>query len=153
MDPTGRFFSAAPAHKGCQTHSSARLRFFVEKRHKDKGECFLEKKGCEHVLTTDMISIMVGRIVEQFEPIRIFLFGSQARGDTTESSDIDLLVVMNNVENKRQAAIDMRVLLKDLPVSKDIIVSTPDEIERQRHVVGTIAYAAFHEGKIVYERN
>ncbi len=103
--------------------------------------------------TASMISIMVERIVERFQPIRIFLFGSQARGNTTESSDIDLLVIMNNVENKRQAAIDMRILLKDLPVSKDIIVSTSDEIERLRHVVGTIAYAALHEGKIVYERH
>lgn len=102
--------------------------------------------------TAEIISIMVDRIVERFKPIRIFLFGSQARGDATESSDIDLLVVMDNVPDKRQTAIEIRRLLKDMPISKDIVVSTPDEVERLRYVVGTIAYAVFREGKVVYEQ-
>lgn len=104
------------------------------------------------MMTADVISIMVDRIVEQFQPIRIFLFGSQARGDATESSDIDLLVIMNDVQNRHHTAIAIRRLLKDMPISKDIIVSTPDEIETLRNVVGTVAYAALREGKIVYER-
>ncbi len=104
------------------------------------------------MMAADVISIMVDRIVEQFQPIRIFLFGSQARGDATESSDIDLLVIMNDVQNRHHTAIAIRRLLKDMPISKDIIVSTPDEIETLRNVVGTVAYAALREGKIVYER-
>ena len=74
------------------------------------------------MMTSDVISIMVNRIVMKFQPIRIVLFGSQARGDATESSDIDLLVIMNDVKDTRQAAIAIRRLLKDMPVSKDIIV-------------------------------
>ncbi len=103
--------------------------------------------------TVDAISIMVDRIVGQFHPLRIFLFGSQARGDATESSDIDLLVILNDVSDKRKVAIEMRRLLKDMPVSKDIVVSTSDEVERLRNVVGTIAYTALREGKIVYEQH
>ena len=104
------------------------------------------------MMTADIISIMVNRIVTKFQPTRIVLFGSQARGDATESSDIDLLVIMNDVQDKHQTTVAIRRLLKDMPISKDIVVSTPDEIERLRGVVGTISYIAAHEGKIVYER-
>ena len=101
----------------------------------------------------EVISIMVNRIVEQFQPLQIILFGSQARGDTTKSSDIDLLVIMNDVLDTRKAAVEMRILLKDMPINKDIVVSTPDEVESLRDVVGTIPYAAIREGKIVYEQH
>ncbi|MCY4490396.1 MAG: nucleotidyltransferase domain-containing protein [Thaumarchaeota archaeon] len=103
--------------------------------------------------TADVISTMVDLIVEQFQPLRIFLFGSQARGDATESSDIDLLVILNDVPDNRKAAIEMLILLKDMPISKDIIVSTPEEVERLRDVVGTIPYTVLREGKIVYEQH
>ncbi len=47
----------------------------------------------------------VQRIARQFDPPRIILFGSWARGDARPDSDIDLLVVLPPVENKRRAAI------------------------------------------------
>ena len=50
--------------------------------------------------TTELISVMVDRIVAQFQPNRIILFGSQARGNTDESSDVDLMVVLNHIPNK-----------------------------------------------------
>ena len=102
--------------------------------------------------TAEIIAIMVDRIVGQFQPIRILLFGSQARGDTNESSDIDLLVVVREVQDKRQAAVEMRQALRDLPVSKDIFVTTPDEIDERGNVVGNIIYEALREGRVVYEQ-
>ena len=80
------------------------------------------------------------------------LFGSQARGAATEWSDVDLLVVMGDIPDKRQAAVEIRRSLGDLPVSKDIVVTTPDEIARRGHVVGTVLHAALREGRVVYER-
>jgi predicted nucleotidyltransferase len=87
-----------------------------------------------------------------FEPIRIILFGSYARGDATSDSDIDLLIVLPHVANKRTAAIEIRRALADLPVSKDIIVTTPDEIARRGDLVGDVLRPALREGKVVYER-
>ena len=94
---------------------------------------------------------MVDRIVGQFEPSRVVLFGSWARGTAIEGSDLDLLVVMNQVADKRRAAIEMRRSLGDLPVSKDIVVATHDEIASRGHVVGTVLHAALRDGKVVYE--
>ena len=96
---------------------------------------------------------MVDRIVEQFQPVRILLFGSRARGDARESSDVDLLVVMNSVPNKHQTTVEIRRSLKDLPISKDIVVATPEEINRQKRMVGTVIRAATREGVVVYERH
>ncbi len=97
-------------------------------------------------------STMVDRIVGRFQPARVVLFGSRARGSASEWSDVDLLVVMPSVADKRKAAIDIRRSLADMPVSKDIIVATPEEIERRGHVVGTVLHAALREGTALYER-
>ena len=63
----------------------------------------------------------VQRIARQFDPLRIILFGSWARGDARPDSDIDLLVVLPYAENKRLAAIRIGNALSDLPASKDIV--------------------------------
>ena len=99
-----------------------------------------------------IISTMVDRIVGRFQPARVVLFGSQARGTAKEWSDVDLLVVMDNVPNKRRVAVEIRRSLGDLPISKDIVIATPDEITRRGHVVGTVLRAALREGTIVYQR-
>ncbi len=101
----------------------------------------------------DHISILIDRIARQFDPLRIILFGSHARGDAKAQSDIDLLVVLPSVQDKRKAAIEIRRALADLPVSKDIIVSTPDEIRRRGDSVGSVLRPALREGKVLYERS
>ena len=100
-----------------------------------------------------VISVMVDRIVGRFQPSRVVLFGSRFRGEANERSDVDLLVVMSNVPDKRRAAIEIRRSLGDLPVSKDIVVTTPDEIASRGHVVGTVLHAALRGGTVVYERS
>ncbi|MCY3709050.1 MAG: nucleotidyltransferase domain-containing protein [Caldilineaceae bacterium] len=102
--------------------------------------------------TNTVIETMVDRIVARFQPARVLLFGSHARGTANHWSDVDLLVVMDVVSDKRHAAVEMGRLLCDLPVSKDIIVTTPEEIARRGHIVGTVLRAALRDGKVVYER-
>ena len=99
-----------------------------------------------------IISTMVDRIVGRFGPSRVVLFGSQARGTAREGSDVDLLVVMRNGTDKRRTAVEIRRSLGDLPVSKDIVVATPDEIAIRGNVVGSVLHAALREGRVIYER-
>ena len=84
------------------------------------------------------ISTMVDRIVEGWKPSRLVLFGSHARGTATDSSDVDLLVILPNVSDKRDTAIEIRRALGDLPVCKDIVIATPEEVTRRGHLVGTV---------------
>jgi len=88
-------------------------------------------------MNNEFISIMTERIVRDFDPLQIILFGSQARGDADQNSDIDLLVVFSELADKRKTALDILRALADLPVAKDILVSTPEELERHRTRIGT----------------
>ena len=97
------------------------------------------------------ISIMTERIVQDFDPLQIILFGSQARGDADRNSDIDLLVVFSELTDKRKTALDIMRALSDLPVAKDILVSTPKELERHRTRIGSVLRYAQQEGKILWK--
>ena len=88
----------------------------------------------------------------QLPAIYLLLFGSYARGDAHPQSDVDLLVVFSECADKRKTAVDIRRALADLPGGKDIIVATPQELERQRDWVGAVLRSAQREGKILYER-
>jgi predicted nucleotidyltransferase len=101
----------------------------------------------------DCIKVMAERIVRDYDPVKIILFGSHARGEAGPESDIDLLVVLPEVANKRQAAVVIRRLLTDLPMPKDIVVTTPEEIARRGDLVGTVLRPALREGKVLYERS
>ena len=94
----------------------------------------------------------VRRNTRQFDPLRIILFGSWARGDARPDSDIDLLVVLPHVENKRRAAVEILRALNGLPLSKDVVVTTPEEIAARGNVIGDVLRPALREGRVVYER-
>jgi len=100
----------------------------------------------------DYIPALLDRIVSGFRPLRVILFGSHARGDALPMSDVDLLVVLPTVDDKRSAAVEIRRALADLPVSKDIIVTSPEEIARRGDCVGSVLRPALREGKVLYER-
>jgi predicted nucleotidyltransferase len=102
---------------------------------------------------TALLAAMTDRIVRDFQPVRILLFGSHARGEAGPESDVDLLVVLPEVADKRQAAVEIRRALRAFPVCKDIIVTTPEEITRRGDLVGTVLRPALREGKVLYERS
>lgn len=98
------------------------------------------------------IKEMTRRIVERFKPVKIILFGSYARDDAGLDSDIDLLVVMPVRGSKRKARLDIRRALHDIHMPKDIVVSTPEEFEWRKEIVGTIERPAALEGEVLYVR-
>ncbi len=104
------------------------------------------------IAATDWLPEIVNRLVREFDPLKIILFGSHARGEANVHSDLDLLVVLQRVSPKRREAVEMRCALGDLPVSKDVIVTTPEEIDRRGDLVGTVLRPALREGRVLYER-
>lgn len=99
------------------------------------------------------LQVITDRIVQQFDPLQIILFGSYARGEATADSDIDLLVVFSALKHKRETTIAIRSILADLPIAKDIVVTTPVEIAEYGDLVGPILRPALREGKVIYERD
>jgi len=92
------------------------------------------------------------RLVNNFHPYKIILFGSQARGTADDRSDIDLLVISAVKGDRFALILDMYDSLQGMNLAKDIIVLTPDEFERDRQIPGTVARPAWMEGKILYEQ-
>ncbi len=101
---------------------------------------------------TKEIDIMVNRIAKKFHPEKVVLFGSHARGSATIDSDIDLLIVMSALKNRRKTTIEIRKTLADIPASKDIIVASKQEIEQNNFSRNNIFHIALEEGKIVYDQ-
>lgn len=94
----------------------------------------------------------VDRIAKRFDPDKIILFGSAARGQEGPDSDTDLLVVMPVNGSKRQQAVQIDLALEGIPIPIDLIVATPEEVEKHRETIGTIIREAIREGKVLYER-
>jgi predicted nucleotidyltransferase len=98
------------------------------------------------------IETIVRQIVETFHPLKIILFGSYARGTPNPDSDVDLLVIMNVKGSKRRQAAEIDLALANREIPLDLIVVTPEELERYQDVVGHIIYPVVREGKVLYER-
>ncbi|MEY4704847.1 MAG: hypothetical protein RL042_1049 [Nitrospirota bacterium] len=92
-------------------------------------------------------------IVERFHPKRIMVFGSHARGDAGPDSDLDLFVEMETPRRPPDRAIEVSEIfgLRSWPM--DIVVYTPEEVRRLRHVNGTLLSVIEKEGKVLYERH
>jgi len=91
-------------------------------------------------------------IVENIHPCKIILFGSYARGDATDDSDLDLLIVKKEVSNKRAEMVQARRLLSPLRVPVDILVASEDHLNSSwKDYPGTYLYDVTREGVVLYE--
>ena len=93
---------------------------------------------------------LVQHIVRVVDPLRIIVFGSAARGEFGKSSDIDLLVVMPEGVHRRKTAQKLYRQIKGLGVPFDILVATPEDLERHKDNIGLIYRTILDEGKEVY---
>jgi predicted nucleotidyltransferase len=110
-------------------------------------------KQLQSNITPAIIEQMVRRIVEKFHPDKIILFGSCARGEITYDSDVDLLVIMPVEGKRREKAVEIRRVVLDISVPKDIVVRTSEDVEEWGNEIGTILKMAMEEGKTLYEKS
>jgi len=82
--------------------------------------------------TPAQLDELVQRIVTAVHPMRIILFGSAVRGEMTQDSDIDVLVVMPEGTNRRHTAQELHRHFFGLSFPVDIIVTTPSLLERHQ---------------------
>ena len=93
---------------------------------------------------------LVGEVVKRVNPLRIVLFGSAARDESGERSDIDLLVVMPEGVHRRRTAQKLYREIKGLRVPFDIVVATAQDLEKHKDNDGLIYKNALKEGIEVY---
>ena len=102
-------------------------------------------------LSPELLRGVVDRLVQGLHPDRIYLFGSQARGQAGESSDIDLLVVVpdSDLPRHRREALSYD-LLWGLKTPIDVIVLTQAEFQRASRVKTSLASIVQAEGEMLY---
>jgi predicted nucleotidyltransferase len=105
------------------------------------------------MVNTEAIRNAVGKLAVEFDPERIILFGSQARGDADLYSDVDLLVITPLRGTRRAMMVAMDRTLRGSGFARDIIILTPDEFERDKEIPGTVARPAWKEGVTLYVRH
>ena len=98
-----------------------------------------------------VLAEIVRRLVARFKPQRVYLFGSRARGDWTDDSDYDLLVVVGRSKLTRfdRAVVACRDMI-GVPASADVLVLTRSEYDKLGQRVYSIARTVSEEGVVVH---
>jgi predicted nucleotidyltransferase len=110
----------------------------------------LQRKISE-MIPQEKIDKAIRILVEIANPSKIILFGSYARGEAREDSDLDLLVIEPALSNRLAEIVRLRNALRPLRIPVDVIVASKDEIEDWGHLPGTLYYWALKEGKALHE--
>ena len=97
------------------------------------------------ILPATLLEEMTRRLVAEFQPEEIYLFGSHAWGTPSADSDLDLFVVVPASRGQRA-----QVALMELAVAKDVLVRTRAEVERLRHVPASLTRQILQQGRRIY---
>ena len=94
------------------------------------------------------------RIVEFIHPQKVLLFGSYAKGNANEHSDLDLLVIVENSElpKRKREVLLYNWLGMRYRFPKDILVRTTSEVEEWKNVRQAFITSVVNESKVLYER-
>lgn len=99
-------------------------------------------------MVDDAVIQEAGRRLSEAAPqARIILFGSHARGEAGEHSDLDLLVIEPSVEDPARESVRLRRALGDLVLAADVIVTSEERVQQWRDVRGSMIHAALSQGR------
>jgi predicted nucleotidyltransferase len=93
---------------------------------------------------------IVRRIVKVARPETIIMFGSAARGEMGPNSDVDLLVIKRGKYHRGQVTERIYMNMHGVGQAVDVIVVTPEDVERYKDSFAVVIYPALREGKVVY---
>ena len=98
------------------------------------------------------IDTLIETIVQGWDPLQIVLFGSRARGDHREDSDVDLLVVVDDSVDWSETRWEIRNGLPSGLIPTDIVVTTPIMWLKRANLVGAVERKALIDGRVLYVR-
>ena len=104
------------------------------------------------MIDNTQILSLADKIVQQFHPERIILFGSYAYGTPNEDSDVDLLVVMPFEGRRAKQAIEIRSAIRaEFPM--DLIPITPERLKYRLEIEDFFLREIVEKGKVLYEND
>ena len=103
-------------------------------------------------INKELLDEIVQKILVVTQPEKIILFGSYARGEATEESDLDLLIIQDSNLPRHKRSTPIRLALMDIFMSKDIVVYTPEEVDEWKSASMSFIATVLREGKTLYEK-
>lgn len=102
----------------------------------------------------DTMQAITRLIVERFDPEKVILFGSYARGEAGVQSDLDLLVVLRaDAAQPRRGNPIRRAIAEHFVLPVDVIVRSPELLAEHGADPQSALYKVLAEGEVLYERN
>jgi predicted nucleotidyltransferase len=98
------------------------------------------------------IEMVAARLAEAAGAEQVILFGSHARGEAHDASDVDLMIVAESDLPRFKRSRILYRLLRPYPFPMDLIVYTPEEVERGKQSPLSFVSTVLREGKAVYVR-
>jgi predicted nucleotidyltransferase len=111
----------------------------------------LKRQVVGELIPQETIEGVVKAIAENFHPEKIILFGSYASGTPTPDSDLDFLVVMESDEPRRKRSVPISLMFRPYPCAMDILVYTPEEVNKWNGVINHIVTIAHKTGRVLYD--
>ena len=103
------------------------------------------------MIAKEKIQEVTKRLVEAYQPIAIYLFGSYAWGEPDEDSDIDLMVVVdNNVELNWSSFKKGKWAIRDMRITNDILVENKSVFIKRAAHPSNLEHIIAHKGIILY---
>lgn len=113
----------------------------------------IDKRLNTEKITPELINYIVEKIVREIQPEKIILFGSYARGDFNQDSDLDLFIIKDGKESSRTVRREIEALLWGRRFPVDLIVRKPQEVEWNFRAKNPFyLYHIFKDGKALYEK-
>jgi uncharacterized protein len=103
-------------------------------------------------MTIDKVKKIIQTIVQDYEPEKVILFGSYARGEENKDSDLDLMIIKETYEPYNHRAHRVRSLFNPYPCAMDLFIYTQKEFERLKNFKSLIPHIASKEGIVIYDR-
>ena len=105
------------------------------------------------LISNEKIEEVKNRLVDTYDPLAIYLFGSYAWGKPDEDSDLDILVIVDKFKKRRvQTIADGYLALFGTGIHKDLLVYSKDDFEKNADDVASICYKIKRKGKIIYAK-
>ena len=104
------------------------------------------------MISESKLKAAVDLLIQACQPRRIILFGSQARGDADEDSDVDLMIVEDNIDDVGAEIVRLCRVIGPLLLPADIVVASQKHFDYWRETPGNVYFEAASEGKVLYEK-
>ena len=102
-------------------------------------------------ISADLLQAATQRLVAEFRPEEIYLFGSHAWGTPSEDSDVDLMVIVPNSDERPIRRMQRaHRCLRGIGFAKDVLVNTRAEFDRFRHLNASLSHKISQEGRRLY---